>query len=85
MAETVGARSVPGQLKVTVDEEHVVLVAEGEVGKCEVKLKLGGVERLEEALDKARKRVVRTTEARQSKEAMKVHRVEDDEDFEESE
>jgi hypothetical protein len=72
------------QLKVTVDGELVVLVAEGEAGQCEVRLKLDEVERFEEALDKARKRVQRTTEARRSREAMKVSGV-DDEDFEEAE
>jgi hypothetical protein len=72
------------QITVKVEGELVVLVAEGEAGTCEVRLKLDEVERFEEALDKARKRVQRATEARRSREAMKVSGV-DDEDFEEAE
>jgi hypothetical protein len=72
------------ELKVRTDGEHVVLIAEGEAGTCEVRLTLDEVERFEEALDKARKRVQRASEARRSREAMKVG-VEDDEDFEEAE
>jgi hypothetical protein len=71
------------QLKVGVDGELVVLIAEGEGGTCEVRLKLDELGRIEEALDKARKRVVRATEHRQSMDAMKVKDVEDDEDDEE--
>jgi hypothetical protein len=71
------------QLKVTADGELVVLVAEGEAGACEVRLKLDEVERFEEALDKARKRAWRAAEARRSQEAMRVKDVEDDEEEEE--
>jgi hypothetical protein len=72
------------QLRVTADGEHIVLVADGEAGTCEVRLTLAEAERFEEALDKARKRIQRVAEKRQSKEAMKVSGV-DDEDFEEAE
>jgi hypothetical protein len=68
------------QLRVTAQGEFVVLVAEGEAGKCVVRLKLDEVERFEEALDKARKRALRSVEARQSREAMRVKDVEDDEE-----
>jgi hypothetical protein len=68
------------QLAVAVDGELIVLVAEGEAGTCEVRLKLDEVERFEEALDKARKRVIRTTEHRLSKEAMQVQGVDEDEE-----
>jgi hypothetical protein len=71
------------QLRVTADGELVVLVAEGEAGTCEVRLKPAEVERFEEALDKARKRALRTSEARRSKEAMRVKDVDDDEEGEE--
>jgi hypothetical protein len=68
------------QLRVRAQGEVVVLVAEGETGTCEVRLKLDEVERLEEGLDKARKRALRASEARQSVEAMRVKDVEDDEE-----
>jgi hypothetical protein len=68
------------QLKVTVEGELIVLVAEGEAGTCEIKLKLGEVERFEEALDKARKRVAMATEHRLSKEAMRVQGVDENEE-----
>jgi hypothetical protein len=74
------AETMAEQLKVTADGEVVVLVAEGEAGTCEVRLKLDEVERFEEALDKARKRALRAVEARQSREAMRVKDVEDDEE-----
>jgi hypothetical protein len=74
------------QLRVTADGEHILLVAEGEDGKCEVRLTFAETERFEEALDKVRRRVGLRIEARRSKEAMRVDKVhEDDEDFEESE
>jgi hypothetical protein len=72
------------QLRVTADGEHIVLVAEGEDGKCEVRLTFAETERFEEALDKVRRRVGLRIEARRSKEAMRVKDV-DDEDFEEAE
>jgi hypothetical protein len=68
------------QLKVAVRGEVVSLLAEDVSGTIEVRLRLDDVERLEEALDKARRRVVRATEARQSVEAMRVKDVEDDEE-----
>jgi hypothetical protein len=71
---------------VTADGEHIVLVAEGEDGKCEMRFSLAETERFEEALDKVRRRVSLKVEARRSKEAMRVDKVhEDEEDFEESE
>jgi hypothetical protein len=71
---------------VSADGEHIVLVAEGEDGKCEMRLSLAEAERFEEALDKVRKRVSLKVEARRSREAMRVDKVhEDEEDFEESE
>jgi hypothetical protein len=74
------------QLRVTADGEHIVLEAEGEDGKCEVRLTLAEAERFEEALDKVRRRVGLRVEKRRSKEAMRVDKVhEDEEDFEESE
>jgi hypothetical protein len=73
------------ELKVRADGEHVVITAEGEAGTCEVKLTFAETERFEEALDKARKRVGLRIEKRRSHEAMKIDRVEDDEDFEEAE
>jgi hypothetical protein len=74
------------KLMVSADGEHIVLVAEGEDGKCEMRLSLAEAERFEEALDKVRKRVSLKVEARRSKEAMRVDKVhEDEEDFEESE
>jgi hypothetical protein len=45
------------KLMVSADGEHIVLVAEGEDGKCEMRLSLAEAERFEEALDKVRKRV----------------------------
>jgi hypothetical protein len=82
---------MPEQLKVTVDGEIIVLVAEGEAGTCEVRLNLDEVERFEEVLDQARKRAararrraVRARERARAREAMKVVNV-DDEDFEEAE
>jgi hypothetical protein len=72
------------QLRVTADGEHIVLVAEGEDGKCEVRLTFAETEQFEEALDKVRRRVGLRIEARRSKEAMRVKDV-DDEDFEEAE
>jgi hypothetical protein len=68
------------QLKVTAEGEHVVLVAEGDQGKCEIRLTLEEAERFEEAFDKARKRAGLRVEARLSKEATRVNGVEDDED-----
>jgi hypothetical protein len=68
------------QLRVTADGDLVVLVAEGEAGTCEVRLKLAEVERFEEALDKARKRALRASEARRSHEAMTVSGVDDEEE-----
>jgi hypothetical protein len=74
------------QLRVKADGEHILLVADGEDGKCEVRLSLAETERFEEALDKVRKRVSLKVEARRSREAMRVDKVhEDEEDFEESE
>jgi hypothetical protein len=74
------------QLRVTADGEHIVVVAEGEDGQCEVRLTFAETERFEEALDKVRRRVGLRVEARRSKEAMRVDKVhEDEEDFEESE
>jgi hypothetical protein len=74
------------QLVVRADGEHVVVVAEGEDGRCEVRLTLAETERFEEALDKVRRRVGLKVEARRSREAMRVDKVhEDEEDFEESE
>jgi hypothetical protein len=74
------------RLRVTAAGEHVVVEAEGEDGKCEVRLTLAETERFEEALDKVRRRVTRATEHRRSREAMRVDKVhEDEEDFEESE
>jgi hypothetical protein len=70
------------QLRVKAQGEFVVLVAEGEAGTCEVRLKLDEAERFEEALDKARKRALRASEARQSREAMRVKDVEDEEEAE---
>jgi hypothetical protein len=72
------------ELKVRADGEHVIVVAEGEDGTCEVRLTFAETERFEEALDKVRRRVGLRVEARRSKEAMRVKDV-DDEDFEESE
>jgi hypothetical protein len=71
------------ELKVRADGEHVVITAEGEAGTCEVKLTFAETERLEAALDKARKRVGLRIEKRRSYEATKVADVE--EDFEEAE
>jgi hypothetical protein len=68
------------QLKVGVAGELVLLIAEGEGRTCEVRLKLDEAERFEEALDKARKRAVRAVETRQSREAIKVKDVEEDEE-----
>jgi hypothetical protein len=68
------------QLGVKAQGEFVVLVAEGEAGTCEVRLTLEEVERFEEALDKARKRALMASEARQSREAIRVKDVEDDEE-----
>jgi hypothetical protein len=68
------------QLGVRAEGEIVVLVAEGEAGTCEVKLKLDEVERFEEALDKARKRAWAASEVRRAEEVMKVKDVEDDEE-----
>jgi hypothetical protein len=68
------------QLKVMADGELIVLVAEGEAGTCEVKLKLNEAGRFDEAWAKARKRALRASEARQSAEAMGVKDVEDDEE-----
>jgi hypothetical protein len=74
------------QLRVTADGEHIVLVAEGEDGQCEVRLTFAETERFEKALDKVRRRVGLRIEARRSKEATRVDKVhEDEEDFEESE
>jgi hypothetical protein len=68
------------QLRVTADGELIVLVAEGEAGTCEVRLTLNEAGQFDEALDKARKRALRASEARQSVEAVRVKDVEDDED-----
>lgn len=68
------------QLRVTADGEHILLVAEGEDGKCEMRLSLAETERFEEALDKIRKRVSLKIEARRSREATRVDRVEEDEE-----
>jgi hypothetical protein len=76
---------VAEELKVRADGEHVVITAEGEAGTCEVKLTFEEAERFEEALDKARKRAGLRIEKRRSHEAMKIDRVEDEEDFEEAE
>jgi hypothetical protein len=74
------------RLRVTAAGEHVVVEAEGEDGKCEVRLTLAETERFEEALDKVRRRVGLRVEARRSREVMRVDKVhEDEEDFEESE
>jgi hypothetical protein len=74
------------ELKVRADGEHILLEAEGEDGKCEVRLTLAEAERFEEALEKVRRRVGLRIEARRSREAMRVDKVhEDEEDFEESE
>jgi hypothetical protein len=68
------------QLRVTADGELILLVAEGEDGKCEVRLTLAETERFEEVLDKARRRVGLKVEARRSREALRVDRVEEDEE-----
>jgi hypothetical protein len=74
------------KLMVSADGEHIVVLAEGEDGTCEVRLTLAETERFEEALDKVRRRVGLRVEARRSREAMRVDKVhEDEEDFEESE
>jgi hypothetical protein len=74
------------QLRVKADGEHIVLEADGEAGTCEVRLTFAEAERFEEVLDKVRRRVGLKIEARRSKEAMRVDKVEEDEeDFEESE
>jgi hypothetical protein len=76
-------REMAEQLKIGVEGEVVVLIAEGEGGTCEVRLKFDQFERLMEGLDKAMKRVLRAVEHRQSREAMKVKDVEDEEEGEE--
>jgi hypothetical protein len=68
------------QLKVSADGEHVVLVAEGEAGTCEVRLTLEEAEQFEEALQKATTRVSFRVEARRVQEGMKIHGVEDDDE-----
>jgi ribosomal protein L16/L10AE len=68
------------QLKVTADGEVVVLVAEGEAGTCEVRLKLDEAERFEEAFQKATTKVSFRVEARKAQEGIKVARVDDDEE-----
>jgi hypothetical protein len=68
------------QLRVKAQGEFVVLVAEGEAGTCVVRLTLNEAVRFEEALAKAGKRAWRAVEARQSREAMGVKDVEDDEE-----
>jgi hypothetical protein len=80
MAEQLVVRAVPEQLVVRADGEHVVVVAEGEDGGCEVRLTFAETERFEEALDKVRKRVGLRIEARRSREAARVDRVEEDEE-----
>lgn len=74
------ASAVPEQLRVTADGERIVVVAEGEDGKCEVRLSLAETERFEEALDKVRRRVGLRVEARRSREAIRVNEVEDEEE-----
>jgi hypothetical protein len=72
--------SMTEQLKVTADGEVVVLVVEGEGGRCEVKLKLEEAERFEEAFQKATTKVSFMVEARKAQEGIKVKGVEDDEE-----
>jgi hypothetical protein len=52
------------QLKVTADGEHVVLVAEGEAGTCEVRLTLEEAVRFQDVFDKAYWKAIRRREAR---------------------
>jgi hypothetical protein len=73
-------KAMAEQLKVSAEGEHVVVVAEGEAGTCEVRLTFDEAQRLEEALDKAMYRVWRRVEDRRSMEATKVHGVEEEED-----
>jgi hypothetical protein len=68
------------QLKVTAEGEHVVLVAEGEQGKCEIRLTLEEAERFEQAFQRATTKVSFKVEARRAQEGIKVDRVEDDDD-----
>jgi hypothetical protein len=71
---------VAEQLKVGVDGELVVLIAEGEGGTCEVRLKLDEAELFEEAFQKATTKVSFRVEARKAREGIKVDRVEEDEE-----
>jgi hypothetical protein len=66
------------QLKVMAEGEHVVLVAEGEQGKCEIRLNPEEADRFSLALDRAQVKASRAQEVRLSREAMKVDRVEED-------
>jgi hypothetical protein len=66
------------QWKVGVDGELVVLVAEGEGGTCEVRLKLDEADRFAESLDEAVRRVVWATEVREAEEAGKISGVDED-------
>lgn len=70
------------QLKVSADGERVVLVAEGEAGTCEVRLTPEEADKFSLALDRAQVKASRAQEVRLSREAMKVHGVEDDGDEE---
>jgi hypothetical protein len=68
------------QLRVMADGEHVVVVAAGEQGQCEIRLKTDEAERFHALFSKAYAKAWRAYEARLSKEATRVNGVEDDGD-----
>jgi hypothetical protein len=72
-------------LKVTIKGEEVILTVEGEAGRCVVRMNSEEAEHFEEVFHRVRKKVGSRAEGRKSHEAIRVDRVDDDEDFEEAE
>jgi hypothetical protein len=68
------------QIKVVSDGEEVILTAEGEVGRGEVRMKLEEAERFRDILDRAIGRATDAEEAREAEEGRKISGVEEDEE-----
>jgi hypothetical protein len=80
MAEQLKVMAEGEHIIVGTEGEHVLLILESKDAKVEIRFTFAEAEQFEEAFDKMRKRVGRRIEARRSREAMKVDRVEEDDE-----
>jgi hypothetical protein len=79
LPEEVEGRSLMAeQIRVVLDGEEVILTAEGEGGRCEVRMKLEEAERVRDILDWAIDRAIIRAEASEAEEAVKISGVDEE-------